>query len=293
MLRLRVRPCVALGDVFGSELRDCLRMAPVGSDVNANLKTAQLSSTPAPIPTEIPNRNSNRIQWISSGHLEGVGKDMNFCLENAPLGKIMFNSESTAKHCHRSQKAIIKPWNPLESANEVDFFLLMDSGFGSSRRTCNMHPMTSPTFLSTNVALNRSVMMCYNCHNCNNSVTICADRFTWHHGPIWRRWLSLSLSLQDCITSSSTTAPGRSIDLHKWPQVQSVFSARLRVRRALRVITGDYGCWCFFQVFNGFNGYIGPKRCKPYGLRIQTRRGQMSQIRSLRCGFRAAQCMPK
>lgn len=39
MLRLRVRPFVALGEVFGSELRDCLRMAPVGSDVNPKLES--------------------------------------------------------------------------------------------------------------------------------------------------------------------------------------------------------------------------------------------------------------
>ena len=69
---------------------------------------------------------------------------------------------------------------------------------------------------------NRSVMMCHNCHNCTNSVTICADS----HGIMVRydadmSFDTLSLSLQDCIscitiTSSSTTAPGRSIDLHKW-----------------------------------------------------------------------------
>lgn len=127
---------------------------------------------------------------------------------------------------------------------------------------------------------NRSVMMCYNCHNCTNSVTICADGFTWHHGPIWRRYVIVTVTsrlhhhhhllVYNCSrqvhwpAQVATSARARS---HRMNHFNLFFSARLRVRRVLRVITGDYGCLCFFQVFNG---YIGPKRCKPYRLRIQT-----------------------
>ena len=103
MLRLRVRPFVALGEVFGSELRDCLRMAPVGSDVNPNLESkcrkstnqttasTQLNSARLErqvIPTEIQTY-SNRIQWIQCIWKAWAEKEMNICLAAAPLGKIM------------------------------------------------------------------------------------------------------------------------------------------------------------------------------------------------------------
>lgn len=148
----------------------------------------------------------------------------------------------------------------------------MDSGFGSSRRTCNMHLMTSPTYLSTNVA-EIEVSWCV-----ITAITApTASPFAQIHMASWSDMTPICRSTHcHChfktasaaspspprlqllqagpLTCTSGSARARSHAAVEW--ITSIWFSkarlnRLRVRRVLRVIPGDYGCLCFFQVFNG------------------------------------------